>query len=128
MNEESEEIKKLNAKAMENGKYAARALLQANGENWVKVHGREKLLQSMEVLKGNLRSWNANIGTTTVLNIPTINAMMWALSSVTFVASDPKIQSTYNDFYMFVCAVRNELTRERDEFIAKSNPDLSTPP
>lgn len=131
MNDESEEIKKLKEQrmreAMKQQQQMAASLLTTNGDNYITSFGIERYKKEFELMRDGLRTWNGITHSTIIFNLQTINAMIFMLSSVSVNDMSVSNHVKFQEMYMLCCAIRNQLIRERNETIAKSNPDLSTP-
>lgn len=92
-------------------------LLASNGENYVKTFGPEKLKIELDMIRDGMRMWNGITHSTMVLNLPTVSAMIFILSSVTL--NDMSVQNhpKFQEMYMILCAIRNKLIAERDQVI-----------
>lgn len=107
----------------------ARKSLSGNGDIYLAQFGEKQLDDDVLQLKADLLAWNQLAPSTIRYNLDTINVMLQVLSTLPIkigrmdILTDPK----YAQFGMRLSAIRNRMLKERDEIIAKSNPDLSTP-
>lgn len=102
-------------------------MLVKNGNEWVRKNGQEKLLEALENIKVNLRVWNKLTGSTTVLNLSSIDTMLQQMSTVPFIIGMDMIKRPeYAEYVHKLSAIRNHLITERDEKMKRISPELST--
>lgn len=127
MNEEHDEIKRIQQQSLREKRASVRRLLDANGGMYIMENGQQKFVEEIKVFKENLSMWNENTGMAISWNLYTVNTMIFMLSQVTMLHKDAVFLDKHRKLYTLLCAIRKQMVEENEEIIAKSRPDLSTP-
>lgn len=108
MNEENNEIKKIqeeHKRAMEKNAY--NAMVNA-GNDYIRTHGEENVRKDFDIIKANLSAWNMITGSTMRFSLNTLDILLAAFATFPMIV-DPKIavMPSYYQHYCKLSAMRN---------------------
>lgn len=107
-------------------KLAAKALIEC-GEKYLATHGEVKLLENIESVKIEIKTWNQVSGSTLIYGLSTIDTMLQVFATFPYATQNMQLALSvpFQDRYGMLAAIRNHIKKEIAKRVADANPSLS---